>query len=402
MDSDDDYYDDSDDYDYDDYQGGVDAMTFQISGYGGFGYDTSDVTPNDPHSAVFLAAQEGNLDRVRCHIEGGARNDTKERLELLNGARRWTEVDYRMSGFTKEYEWFDLTPVAQAALSGHSSVVMYLLRQGADPTLKGCPTENEYYDALAAAKKAHSKNVSSIMTFFHFSKKSTVFEAAACARHLGEVESPRASAIKLVRELAEDPPVCVKLIEAVQPFWLQAPYSSAQYTPSARSEYTNKPIDMQALLSALDQASPELRADENRHELSPEQLTRVTFLEKKIGMVLDAVGSTKQREDVPSGTAHTKEAQPTTSTVTKKKKGETVFCTACETQKDPTEFSSRQRSQPAQKRRCALCIRKKGETIFCTACKTRKDPADFSSRQRSQSAQKRRCVLCIQLGRETS
>ena len=36
--------------------------------------------------------------------------------KLLNASKRWTEVDYKMSGFTKEHEWHDLTPLAKAGL----------------------------------------------------------------------------------------------------------------------------------------------------------------------------------------------------------------------------------------------------------------------------------------------
>ena len=45
--------------------------------------------------------------------------------KLLNASKRWTEVDYKMSGFTKEHEWHDLTPLAKAGLVTITSNLVY-------------------------------------------------------------------------------------------------------------------------------------------------------------------------------------------------------------------------------------------------------------------------------------
>ena len=84
-----------DNYDfYDDYYAGVDEITFQIAGYGGFGYDTSHVQPPQRETAVVQAARSGNVNELKSLL-GSVKNE-KEKRCLLH--RRWTEVDYKMSG----------------------------------------------------------------------------------------------------------------------------------------------------------------------------------------------------------------------------------------------------------------------------------------------------------------
>lgn len=89
-----------DDMDYD-----VDPVDFQMYGYGGFGYHTSQVAKDEPKSLCALAAEAGDLARVRSLSKGPKSAEGK--AKVLNHGRRWTEVDYRASGFTKEYEWYN-------------------------------------------------------------------------------------------------------------------------------------------------------------------------------------------------------------------------------------------------------------------------------------------------------
>ena len=84
------------------------------------------------HSALYNATEAGNLEEVQELISltnvtteekgtdsppkaksssnkssNNERSKTSDRkLEVINHARRWTEVDYKASGFTKEYEWY--------------------------------------------------------------------------------------------------------------------------------------------------------------------------------------------------------------------------------------------------------------------------------------------------------
>ena len=143
------YYDDYDDYDYDDYDYDPwdhmtnDPVDFAMHGYGGFGYDTSHIQQDEKQSEMCIAASKGDLNTVKQLVNTAAAISDDEKHKVINYALRWTEVDYRMSGFTKEYEWFDLTPVASAAKMGHHEVVEYLLREGADPLLEGYPEDDK-------------------------------------------------------------------------------------------------------------------------------------------------------------------------------------------------------------------------------------------------------------------
>jgi Ankyrin repeats (3 copies)/Zinc finger C-x8-C-x5-C-x3-H type (and similar) len=145
---------------------------FNRYGYGGFGYDTSHVPRDEEHSALYIAAKDGDLAKVQQALLAvvgrhmnedetcptSAVNNNMLRVKILNHARRWTEVDCMMSGFTKEYAWFDRTPLMIAIVQGHAAIVKYLLQQGADPTLAACPRE-DYYHVRAAqeAERAYTQ-----------------------------------------------------------------------------------------------------------------------------------------------------------------------------------------------------------------------------------------------------
>ena len=92
----------------------MDSEYFFTYGHGGFGYDTSHVPRDEAHSSLFTAAMDGDLTKVQQALvlsENRSLSSTiNGRLKMMNHARRWTEIDYRMSGFTKEYKWFDRTP----------------------------------------------------------------------------------------------------------------------------------------------------------------------------------------------------------------------------------------------------------------------------------------------------
>jgi hypothetical protein len=131
---------------------------------------------------------------------------------LLNRSRRWTEVDYKMSGFTKEWEWHDLTPLAAAARRGQCHIVRLLLNSGVcDPTLSGCYADNETCDAFEALGNQHFRGQS------------------------------------------EGKEQCTKLLEAAKPFWPKAQYSGCSYKKEERitAGFPNKPSDVAGLREAL-------------------------------------------------------------------------------------------------------------------------------------------------------
>ena len=188
----------SDDYDPYDHMTN-DPIDYYTNGYGGFGYDTSHVKKDETHSELFKYASAGDLSQVKQIIEHAKAVSEVEKNKVLNHARRWTEVDYKMSGFTKEYEWFDITPLAVAASKGHDGIVQYLLEEGADPTLTGCPYDDTYWDAFQAARDTR----------------------------------------------------CSALLEAVRPFWKRASYAGQHYNANARKKFTNAPTDCEGMLNAL-------------------------------------------------------------------------------------------------------------------------------------------------------
>lgn len=207
-----DYYDSDGDYDAFGHMSG-DPLDFYTNGYGGFGYDTSHVPKDDQKAEITKKIEEGNLNAVKRIVQAATEKD-----KVINTARRWTEVDYRASGFTKEYEWFDLTPLATAARKGQDDIVQYLLEQGADPTLEGCPEDNVHLNALSAANEALGRTMAS--------------------RNRSSCNKPRR---------------CVDLLSVAEIFWNNSSYSSSRYSATERQVYSNRPKDMNLLLEALNE-----------------------------------------------------------------------------------------------------------------------------------------------------
>ena len=192
-----------------------------IGGYGGFGYDTSHVKKDDIIPTIVTAAQRGDLAAVRRLVNADIRQ--------LNATQRWTEVDFKASGFTKEWEWHGLAPLATAARAGHPAVVRFLLNAGADPTLEGCPEDNVYLDAY----KAQAERLKAM--------KATGQRAGGGQR---PPRWPAATPATLEQ--------CGRLLSAAAPFWTRASYASSHFS-KARSDsgYSNAPTDAAALQAAL-------------------------------------------------------------------------------------------------------------------------------------------------------
>ncbi|KAL7430030.1 hypothetical protein ACHAXM_001984 [Skeletonema potamos] len=239
YDSDDDYYDH---YSYDAAEHMTnDPVHFQMYGYGGFGYDTSHIGPDEPMSDMCINASRGDLSGVMNIVERADSISDEEKVKVINYARKWTEVDYRMSGFTKEWTWFDLTPVAAAATLGHHEVVEYLLQQGADPTLTGCPTENVTVNALQAAKK------------------NLDYESRQ-----GNNNGEKCNNAKR----------CVDLLSVANLFWDKASYSSSRFSTKARAVFSNRPNNYQLLQEALNNYVPDI-SDYPEKQLREDDLERI-------------------------------------------------------------------------------------------------------------------------------
>jgi Ankyrin repeats (3 copies) len=234
----------SDDYDpidhyYDD------PVDFAMHGYGGFVYDTDHVKPDDATPHIVVAAGNGRLEQVRSLIE----TSSNPKL-VLNASRRWTEVDYRMSGFTKEYEWHGATPLIEAARKGHADIVQYLLMKEADPTLEGCIAENVHYNAFSAAEKNIPPNQDSATPEkWMASYPDIVNDESLC---------PRDAAKRLFQVGDNGRRQCVRLLQAARPFWQKSPHASSRYDSSnIKARCFNKPTNSNDLLVAL-QAVPSM------------------------------------------------------------------------------------------------------------------------------------------------
>jgi hypothetical protein len=304
--ADDDCYDDDDDfYAYDDYDNGCDydyepdysSLDFQMNGYGGFGYDTNHVPADDPVPSIVNAARAGLFEQVKQLVEdasvpGCPLCDKKTNLltcgkckamsycgkehqkmhwkqhkkvcsnaknehvlpkdagkrRVLNASQRWTEVDYKMSGFTKEYEWHGLTPLAAAANCGHAHIVQYLLEQGADPTLAGCLSEDTHYNALRAAQAALNEFDRTIDSLV---KDETRMNQVKPFVQGKEPEEGALAILSRRTELMRS----VALLEAAAPLWetnTSMNYQHSRYSKTREeSGYPNNPSDIDALRVAV-------------------------------------------------------------------------------------------------------------------------------------------------------
>jgi len=119
---------------------------------------------DEQDSAFVEAANRGNLEGMKKILQPYDEPDEEEssnlflsmkenKMKMLNGARKWTEVQEKC-GYDKSWTWFGDTALIAAARNGHFNVVKFLLLEGADPTLVSCPTDDQYENAVQAAEKS--------------------------------------------------------------------------------------------------------------------------------------------------------------------------------------------------------------------------------------------------------
>ena len=225
-------------------------------GYGGFGYDASHVPRDDPTPPIVVEAGKGNLTKVKFLVEGTPEKplDATQKRCILNVSKRWTEVDYKASGFTKEWEWHGATPLIAAARNGHADVVEYLLRNGADPTLQGCVRDDVHWDAFSAADKSIRLEDGTKAEKWMVSYPDIVND---------ESLSSEQAAKRLHQVGNNGKRHCIRLLNSAKPFWNPASYSSSHYSKSREScKFSNKPKNMTHLIEALDAVDPMPEATE--------------------------------------------------------------------------------------------------------------------------------------------
>jgi len=175
------------------------------------------VREDDDVPAVVRYAEKGNVDGIKARITAvrklarkAKKGKKKDKLDknlrlLLNETQRWSEREKGEGGdYARAWEWHNLTPLATAALNGQVEVVHLLLETGvADPTLYGCPRQQEFYDAFQAA------------------------EIGGCE-------------------------IVVAMLQAVKPFWNVASYSGMAYSKErVNCGFSNSCTNLQAMRNAL-------------------------------------------------------------------------------------------------------------------------------------------------------
>ena len=228
--------------------------------------------PDEEESSFVKAAHKGDVKKLRQLL---SQRKKGARPAFLNQARCWTELETFVSvvvGFPEYNKWFDLTALATAAKEMHPDAVYFLLRQGADPTLKGCPSEDEILDPLDAAKDGYEH----ALRMIHLD--------------LGDVFSFHVKDAKVLADMAfetlEDARKCRAMIAACLPFWKPAPYADAEFCESrAESGFPNRPTDNAAMLKALEDARNSTLGSDEQKELDELKAKLMEKLERVDGKV---------------------------------------------------------------------------------------------------------------------
>ena len=95
---------------------------------------------------ISKAVARGDLQSVQKIVRAAASSSAEEKHKVINYARVFTEHNAAYTTeenpLQKSTNWYDVTPLTLSAIRGHDNIVEYLLREGADPTLKGCPYDD--------------------------------------------------------------------------------------------------------------------------------------------------------------------------------------------------------------------------------------------------------------------
>ena len=202
---------------------------------------------NEEKPAIIKAAARGDLETVRRIVEAAAAISIAEKNKVMNEAPRWTELlpvvepptavieetgsisnvitdnnvnsnesnsNSTVDNSLTSQHWFDVTAITMAATRGHHQVLQYLLEEGADPTLKGCPKDaiqnNDDDDLIVADQKELHMNV--------FDVAKELYKKIRCCRRSYD------------------------LIMICKPYWRRCYYSSSNASRCKRETFTNVPL----------------------------------------------------------------------------------------------------------------------------------------------------------------
>lgn len=221
-----DLYDESD-YSYDDAEElARDPEGFKNSVYGHYDGDQSqDVPRSEPTPDMVKMAETDDLEGIISMVEAAAQISHDNKLGVMNcAAKKVTTEVWREE--LKVFQCFGATPLIAAASKGHHDIVEYLLRNGADPTLKGCVGEHKHIHAIDAANQV-----------------------------LGNTFNGRGSKKELMQKCCK-PRRCVDMLTLTKYFWedtsdSQGSYSSCGYHEAKRLSFNNAPTNMSGFIDAL-------------------------------------------------------------------------------------------------------------------------------------------------------
>ena len=224
--------------------------------------------PDEIESDFVKAARKGDVYELRQQLFARKKG---ARAAFLNQARCWTQLDAFTSvlmGVPKYDKSCDLTALTTAAKEMHPDAVYFLLRQGADPTLKGCLSDHFIYDPLDAATDGYKRALRMIQ--------------------LGDVFSLHVKDAHVLADMAfdmlEDARKCGAMIIACLPFWKPAPYADAEcWKLRAKCGFTNRPTDNAAMLKALEEARYSTRDADEQKDLAELKAKLVKRLERVYG-----------------------------------------------------------------------------------------------------------------------
>lgn len=279
---------------------------------------------NESKPAIVKAAARGDLEAVKRIVEAAASISITEKYKTMNQAPIWTEIlsveenGPNSSGdgnttiqTTISQEWFDVTATTMAAIRGHHHVLQYLLEEGADPTLKGCPKDaiqsDEDDPVVADQKELH-------MNAFDVSKD--LFKKIRSCRRSHD------------------------LLMVCKPYWRRCFYSSSNASKCKRESFTNIPLCALSQLKDVIRRVPPISQYPLKCDYYDESLvdTMPTF----------AIVGQKRKEAMGAMTLQQHQLQPVYGG------GRLRRCFVCNQAKNETSFSRNQK--------------KKGPEAACISC----------------------------------
>jgi hypothetical protein len=116
------------------------------------------------HPPIVKAASQGKLAYMKKLLKTKENKGAVMLKQHINKARIWEESEDKMGGYSKEWYWYDDTPLIAAVRNNQFKIARYLLETGlVNPHWISCPYEDVTQTALKAAEKSgHQKMIAMI------------------------------------------------------------------------------------------------------------------------------------------------------------------------------------------------------------------------------------------------